>query len=552
MTLLLIFAFLAGVATILSPCILPVLPAILSAGTTKGRLRPLGITTGLVASFAFFTLTLNAIVQATGLSATVLRDIAVATLIVFGLMMVFPRLSLWFTKIISPIGNAGQHIDSSGFTGGFYFGIALGLLWTPCAGPILAVITTLVATQSVTPFAIFLTLAYSVGAGIPIFFIAYGGSKIIQTSRLLSSHAEGIRQLFGCLTILTAIAIALHWDTFLQQKIIALFPPMVIEDTSQVREEIDQQFFNLNPSKIVAKTAPGELPNLGKAADLVGLSNWINSTPLTLEQLRGKVVLIDFWTYTCINCLRTLPYITKWDADYKEHGLVIIGVHTPEFEFEKDPQNVSEAVKRLGIKYSVAQDNAYRTWSAYNNHYWPAHYLIDQAGNLRMVHFGEGAYVNTENGIRKLLGMQPLAREEPKKIHRPISPETYLGVLRGDSYTPEISLKPGQTVRYIYKTALQDDLVGLKGQWKAEDEQITAEGNDSFLDLNFLAKQVYLVLSGESKTPIAVILDGKPYDEITFDGNRKYDIVNTSYGRHQLSLKIPQGIHAYAFTFGDD
>jgi hypothetical protein len=247
-----------------------------------------------------------------------------------------------------------------------------------------------------------------------------------------------------------------------------------------------------------------------------------------------------------------LPYIEKWYADYKGDGFVVIGVHTPEFEFEKDPKNVAAAASRLGVEYPIAQDNDYKTWQAYHNHYWPAHYLIDQNGNIRMVHFGEGAYLETENAIRQLLGKTALQMEEEKKAVLPISPETYLGTSRGQSYTDEIVIKPNETALYDYKQPLGEDKVGLKGKWKAEDERIISESDDSYLDYHFLAKNVYLVMSGSSTKPVKVYLDNKLVGEFIVDSDRKYDIVSTSHGRHQLSLRIPQGISAYAFTFGNE
>lgn len=556
MLFLLAFAFLAGFATVLSPCVLPVLPALLAAGTAKGRLRPFGMIIGVVVSFTFFTLALTAIVHTTGLSANALRYAAIALIAFFGLVMIFPNLSNWFSRVTSPIAGWGQQLtptEATGFGSGFILGGALGLLWTPCAGPILAAVTTLVATQSVTFATVMITLAYSAGSAIPLFVIAYGGSRIVQSSRFLSSHAERIRQAFGGIMILTAAAIALHWDMLLQQQVTNYFPALTIEDNATVKKQLDLLLQDSSPQDNVhpSPAKPGELPILGKAPEFAGIANWINSPPLTMVQLKGKVVLIDFWTYTCINCLRTLPYITKWYQDYKDKGLVIVGVHTPEFEFEKDPQNVKDATKRLGVNYPVAQDNDYKTWSAYHNHYWPAHYLVDQAGNVRMIHFGEGGYAETENGIRELLGMSANSIKEPQKIARRISPETYLGTARGNSYTRENNVKE-ETAHYDYKKVLLDDEAGLKGQWNIGDERITAEGDDSSLDYNFLAKQVYLVMSGSSPTPMQVYLDGKLYGTVTIDGDRKYDIVNTTYERHQLSLKVPKGISAYAFTFGDE
>lgn len=522
--LLLLFAFLAGGATVLSPCILPILPALLAGSAGKGKMRPLGMIVGLILSFTLFTLTLTAIVQATGIDPNILRYVAIGMLLFFGLVLIFPKISDQFAKMSSPITSLGTKIQGAsqgnGFFSGALFGSALGLLWTPCAGPILASITALVATHSIDLFTVLMTLAYSVGAGIPLFLIAFGGNKLLH----LSKHTERIRQVFGGLTILTALAIALHWDILFQTKIADLLPMLEGEKV--------------------------EMGNYGKAPELAGITHWINSPPLTLDQLKGKVVLIDFWTYSCINCLRTLPYLEKWDARYRDKGLVIIGVHTPEFEFEKDKANVADAAKRLGVLYPIAQDNDYKTWKAFNNHYWPAHYLIDRNGDLRMVHFGEGAYLETENALRELLGLTPMMVKEEAKTTRPTSPETYLGLSRGHSYVQ--SLKPSESFLYHYEGPLREDQAGLKGLWKVENESIESLSDESYLDFNFLAKRVYLVLSGSSDKKLEVFLDGKKDGEIDVKGDMKYDMVNTTYGRHTLSLRVPKGVKAYAFTFGDE
>ncbi len=289
----------------------------------------------------------------------------------------------------------------------------------------------------------------------------------------------------------------------------------------------------------------------GKAPELVGIVDWINSPPLTLEQLKGKVVLIDFWTYSCINCLRTLPYLEKWDASYRDKGLVIIGVHTPEFQFEKEIANVKRAAKDLKVDYPIAIDNDYATWNAYHNQYWPAHYLIDQAGNIRMVHTGEGGYVETENAIRSLLGLPPLMMKESAASISPITSESYLGFERADRYA--VALVPGLAMHYSYKPPLADDHIGLRGEFKAEAEYIEATSDGATIDLNYLAKQVYLVLAGQSSQPVRVSLDGKEVREFKVDGAEKYDIITSaSYGRHLVSIQLPKGVKAYVFTFGNE
>ncbi len=520
MLILIGFAFIAGIFTVLSPCVLPVLPPLLAASASQGRLRPLGIILGLVISFSFFTLAFTAIVKSTGISANALRYFAISVITFFGLVMIFPSLSNWFARVTTPVGEAGQRLQQAGsgngFVSGIFFGAALGLLWTPCAGPILAIITSLVATQMISWIAVWMTLAYSLGAALPLFLIAYGSSRLMTSSRFLSQHAERIRQGFGVVMLATALAITMHWDVMWQQRIGDIIPPAFFEDNALVQQEMKKWFEASHQGPVMAP-------------DFSGITNWINSPPLTMQELHGKVVLVDFWTYSCINCLRTLPYLEKWYADYKDKGFVIVGVHTPEFEFEKDPSNVAEAVARLGVTYPVAQDNNYSTWIAYGNRYWPAHYLVDQKGRLRAVQYGEGGYVEMENQIRELLGLAPLNAEEPKRSERPLSPETYLGSARGGS-----------------------ELVTLKGPWNVEGERITSESSNSQIELTYVAKQVYLVLSGNSKMPIQVTLDGHPQPPVSVDVARKYDIVTAPYGQHQLVLTVPEGISAYAFTFGDE
>lgn len=574
MALLYFFAFLAGLATVLSPCILPILPAILSAGVGKGKRRPLGVVIGLISSFTFFTLTLTFLVKSFGVSADLLRIFAVIILVFFGLVMLFPRLSEWFSAISSSIANLGTRFQSkpeqteTGFFSGFILGLALGLVWTPCAGPILAAITTLVATQSVTLQAVFLTIAYSVGAAIPLFLIMYGGNKALRSSRYLSQHAEGIRQFFGALMIAFAAALFFNVDTLLQQKILEYFPKLTIENQPIVKQALNT--LRQDDSPLARETPPqfGEnLPKIAQAPPIEGIENWLNTQNEQAPDLKGKIVLVDFWTYSCINCLRTLPYLTQWYDTYKDKGFIVIGVHTPEFEFEKNEDNVKKAVQRLHIQYPVALDNEYKTWGAFHNQYWPAHYLIDREGIVRQVHFGEGGYTETENAIRALLNETPLIKqEEPiKKIQRPMTAETYLGYKRAGQYTVENHIEPDKIVNYSYSAPIEKDGLGLTGKWKVEEERITAEGTDSFLVLNFLSNRVYLVLSGSSQQPINVTLDGKPLSsfyytsdmnkqgEIFVDEDRKYDIVNLQgqYGRHVLKLHLPKGVSAYAFTFGD-
>lgn len=576
MLVLLIFAFLAGIVTVLSPCVLPVLPALLSAGAGKGHLRPIGIICGLVSSFTFFTLALTELVQLTGISPDFLRYIAIALIAGFGLLMIFPSLGEKFAEATSGIANLGQSVQSrssllgSGFWSGFVLGIALGLVWTPCAGPILAAITTLAATNAITWSAFWITLAYSLGAAIPMFLIIYGGKKIINSSKGLSNYAEWIRQGFGVLMILAAMAIAFHYDVKFQQIALQYVPLINIENNVIVRNELDKlRSTNTNfviPAQALETPEGSALPKIAAAPELVGITAWVNTDPLTLQQLRGKVVLIDFWTYSCINCIRTFPYLQDWYAKYKDKGLVIIGVHTPEFAFEKNPANVRNAVERFKLTYPIAIDSDFKTWQNYNNSYWPAHYLIDQTGILRGYHFGEGAYMQTENEIRNLLGLAPLEENEKTAVARPTTPETYLGFKRADGYTPRTVIQPDVTAFYTYPGQLNANQVGLRGDWLVSAEKITAMGESSYLDLNFLATRVYLVMDADKPELVTVEMHDLPLEKkyYTQDMNeagqilvkepRKYDVINLKgdYKQHGLTLKVPKGVSLYAFTFGDE
>jgi thiol-disulfide isomerase/thioredoxin len=351
------------------------------------------------------------------------------------------------------------------------------------------------------------------------------------------------------------MAIAFHIDVTLQQLALRYFPMLSVENNELVRKELE----TLRPTE-----NPAFLGRNSMAPDFKGIVDWINSLPLTLEQLRGKVILVDFWTYSCINCVRTLPYLKKWYEAYKDKGFVIVGVHTPEFEFEKNKNNVQDAVNRFGITYPVGLDNNYKTWLNYNNHYWPAHYLIDQNGIVRQTHFGEGAYDQTENAIRILLGLAPEIEKAEHLAAKPQTPEIYLGSERGRAYSTEIKLIKNQIADYDFKEKLAADEIGLKGRWFADAQFIRSENDSAQLVLNFIANRVYLVLSSPAQKSIEILLDGKPVPEKyhTADTNqegklkvheaRMYDILNLKgdNGRHTLTLTFPKDISAYAFTFG--
>ena len=528
MILLLIFAFLAGVVTILSPCILPILPIILSSGVggvETGKSRPLCVVTGFVASFTFFTLFLSTIVRLIGIPADSLRIFAVVVIAGFGISLLVPKiqylLEILFSKLSQfiPRGNT-----KSGFWPGVLIGLSLGLLWTPCVGPILASVISLAITGTVTFDAFLITLAYSLGTAIPMFLIMLGGQNALKKVPWLLANTGKIQKIFGVIMIITALGILTQVDRKFQTFILEKFPR-----------------YGANLTKFEDNPAVGEIlkekttqPKGIKAPELIPGGQWFNSEPITLESVRGKVVIIDFWTYSCINCQRTFPYLRKWHETYKDKGLVIIGVHSPEFEFEKNPKNLEKAIADFKLTYPIVQDNNFATWRAYQNRYWPAKYFIDKDGNIRYTHFGEGAYDESENVIRELLQEAgsadlPEAASNPKYLIYAKTPEIYLGSER-----------------------FSEEHVSFEGDWVASKEYRNPK-KGAKLSLNFEAMEVFLVMrSSAGISRLKVFLDDNFEQEITVDSDRLYKLISLpAAGRHILRLEFEDSnSQLFAFTFG--
>jgi cytochrome c biogenesis protein CcdA/thiol-disulfide isomerase/thioredoxin len=521
MALLALFALVAGAATAVSPCVLPVLPVVLSAGATGGRRRPLGIVTGLTLSFTFATVALVYVIDALGLPDDLLRMAAIVVLLLFGATLVVPQLAArveaWLTRL-APKAHRGD--ENGGFWSGLVVGLSLGLVYAPCAGPILAGVITVSASQSFTAGRLAVAFAYGVGSAIVLYGLMLGGRRV---TRRLSRNAGRFQMATGVVMVLVAVAMLADLDTRFQTAIAAHLPSVLVDPTSNLE----------------SKVAHLRQPSLRLAPDFTGNQRWFNTPgdkPLHLAQLRGKVVLVDFWTYTCINCLRTLPYLKALDARYRKDGLVIVGVHTPEFPFERDAGNVQSAIEQNGIHYPVVQDNKYATWDAYQNQYWPAEYFIDAKGRVRFTHFGEGGYKQKEHVVRDLLteaGHPPgggVTHAHGQAVTFNTTPETYLGTER----TPH---PPG------YLTFI--------GPWHREGEDAEA-GPDSRLRLQFQARRVFLVLgSPDRMRSLDVILDGKPYRHLLVKQQKLYTLVDLPRaGQHELQLRPEAGIHGYAFTFG--
>ena len=539
--LLLLIGFLAGVVTAISPCVLPVLPILLAGGASGGRRRPYAIIAGLVLSFAVFTLSAAWIIDRLGLPDDFLRNAALVLLFVVAATLLVPRLEELLERPFLPLTRR----RTGGAGGGFVLGLSLGLVFVPCAGPILAYITVRAASEHVTVKAVLLTVAYSLGAAVPMLLVALGGREIS-----LRLRRRALRPVLGVVMALAGVAIVFDLDTKAQTALGGYTTRLQgwIEDNDYVARRLHG---GSGGPKLVS-AATGTLPDYGAAPDFREISHWLNTRPLSLESLRGKVVLVDFWTYSCINCLRTLPHLRSWDATYRKDGLVIVGVHTPEFAFEHSLGNVRSATRRLGVRYPVALDNDYGTWNAYSNQYWPAEYLIDRRGHVRRYHFGEGEYDRTEQAIRSLLAMPgtrlptaaTIADNTPTAL---TTPESYLGYQRLDRYSGS-KLVHDRLATYRFPGTLPLDHLAYGGSWRVEAERSVA-GRNARLRLRFHARKVYIVLGGTGT--VRVLVDGRPTRTVHVQGDRLYTLVpGTKLLAALLELRFAPGVEAYAFTFG--
>ena len=532
----------AGFITAISPCVLPVLPIIFAGAATGSRRKPYAIIAGLIVSFTAFTLFGVWLLKKLGLPEDLLRNIAIALLFLVAATLLFPKVE----EIVQRPFLRLTRRPGSDLGGGFLLGASLGLVFVPCAGPVLAAITVVGATQDVGARAIVLTLAYAIGAAIPMLLVAFGGRAGMTALR---PHAHRIRQALGVVVALTALAIALNVDRHFQTAIPGYTDALQkkVEQSDRAQRELQKL---RGSTRVSADTT---LHDEGAAPRFAGFTNWINSKPLTSKQLRGKVVLIDFWTYSCINCLRTLPHVKAWYQTYHDKGLVVIGVHTPEFAFEHVPSNVRSAVRRLGIKYPVALDNDYGTWNAFRNQYWPAKYLIDRSGHLRYYHFGEGSYDTTEARIRTLLGenaeMLPVANElsDPTPTGL-MTPESYLGYERLARFAQK-TITPDRFATYhLPPSDLHPNELAYGGRWKVQGQRIVA-GPGAKLRLRFQARSVHLVLGGHGS--VAVMVDGTPVGVVPVRGSRLYTLARLPTDQSRLlELHFSPGVEAYAFTFG--
>jgi cytochrome c biogenesis protein CcdA/thiol-disulfide isomerase/thioredoxin len=559
--------FLAGI----SPCILPVLPIVLVAGASPdaeagvpraglarvglarfGLARALAVVGGLILSFSIIVLAGSELLSALRLPQDALRDAGIALLVLVGLGYLIPPLGVLIERPFARIGGR----QPNGRAGGFVLGLAVGVVYVPCAGPVLAAIAVVGATHRVGLTAVILTAAFAVGTAVPLLAVAAAGGQLTSRIGAIRRRAPQIRRIGGAVLVVFAVLIASDVLAGLQRVIPGYTTALQGSPTisKQLKSLTGTPHTTLSKCDATATT----LVNCGRAPDFKGITAWLNTPdgqPLSLSSLRGKVVLVDFWTYSCINCQRSLPHVAGWYAEYAKDGFVVVGVHTPEFAFEHVVSNVKAQAAALGVHFPVAVDDNYATWNAYSNQYWPADYLIDAQGNVRSVHFGEGDYATMGSLIQQLLKAAHPSRSVPAATGVPdktptgaLSPETYLG------YSELQYLDPPEVARdtpsvYRFPPSLPLGALGLAGTWTVHAEEATA-GAGAQLELRFLAQDVYLVLGGAGTLDVSV--GGQHRQAIHVSGTpRLYTLYQAGSARAgTLQLRASPGIQAYDFTFG--
>jgi thiol-disulfide isomerase/thioredoxin len=446
-----------------------------------------------------------------------------------------------FTQGLTKLANLFSFANKpeAGFFNGLFLGALIAIVWTPCAGPILASVIVQTVMQKTTSFSFLVLLAFALGAGIPMLLIAFYGKTLMNSFGFFKTKTQSVRKFLGAI-IIASVVFMIYFEN---QSAGSIGPQTEIKTSSGL----------INGSWFPYPAPP-----------IAGIDAWINSEPLTINQLRGKVVLIDFWTYSCINCIRTLPYLNDWYQRYHDKGLVIIGIHTPEFDFEKDLYNVQKAVLRDGIKYPVALDNHFNTWSNYFNIFWPAHYLINQNGRVVYRHFGEGEYAVTENNIRYLLGIKDLntnTKEEPKTTTLYQTPETYLGSARAQSNNSP-GLFADKISNYEFPTTLPINAWALAGKWLVKPDSIVAQQAKASLKIHFNARKVFIVMGSSKPIKVNFLLNGEQIisdkgkdlkdSSVLVDKYSIFEVVSqtqTANGYLQIISDEP-GLSIYTFTFG--
>lgn len=586
--LLLLLAYLGGVLTLLSPCILPVLPFVFARADRPFVRSTLPLLLGMALTFTVVASLAAVGSQWVAQANQVGRWVALVLMAVFAIALLWPTLA---DHLLAPFQRIGARLsaradaaDAAGRGGAWtslLIGIATGLLWAPCAGPILGLVLTGAALNGASVGTSSLLLAYALGAVTALALAVWVGGRVFRALQARLGLGNVVRRVLGVAALLAVVAIGLGWDTGLLTRLSAV-------STARIEQGLLDAVPGTQPAAppmmmMAAGQAGAPLPVEGTLPTLDGATGWLNSPPLSREQLHGKVVLIDFWTYSCINCLRAMPFVHEWAQRYRNHGLVVIGVHTPEFAFERDPRNVVKAVQQLKVEYPVALDNQYAIWRAFNNRYWPAHYFVDAQGNIRGHQFGEGNYAHSEQVIRRLLveagqtelpppadpaaaDLQGVATQADMGNLR--SPETYLGHARAEQFASPGGQRADAAFGYTLPSTLALNQWGLSGQWRVNDEAAQLQQAGGRIAFQFHARDLHLVLApGEDGKPVRfrVLLDGKPLPaadagaDVAADGtgtvneHRLYQLIRQrgTIGPHRFEIEfLDAGVRAYAFTFG--
>jgi cytochrome c biogenesis protein CcdA/thiol-disulfide isomerase/thioredoxin len=578
---LVLIGFLGGLITGISPCILPVLPVIFFSGTQTARsdsvadaggvatavttkpslsetLRPYRVIAGLVLSFSLVTLLGTALLSLLHLPQDAIRWAGLIALTAIGLGLIFPR----FEEILEKPFSRIPQLQMSQGKSGFGLGLALGVLYVPCAGPVLAAIVVAGATGSIGLDTIALTLSFAIGAALPLLFFALAGQRVAERVGSFRRRQRRIRLIGGITMLVFAVALVFNVPAKLQRAIpdytSGLQDRVVASDEIQEKLNLGGLVNDQNRELSNCTNGARELESCGTAPDIKGIAGWLNTpsgAPIDLKSLRGKVVLIDFWAYSCINCQRAIPHVVDWYGKYKDSGLEVIGVHSPEYAFEKVQSNVVSGAADLGITYPVALDNNLSTWTNYRNRYWPAEYLIDANGTVRHIKFGEGDYDVTENLIRQLLTDANPSVELPAPSESvdttPASgqtPETYLGVGKMVNYGGTDLYDEG-TATFNYPANLADDSFAYRGRWTLDYQGATAESDDSTIALKYNAKDVYIVAGGEGTVTLTrdgetttVPISGPPTSHQIVDGDQ--------VARGEIEVRLSKGLQAFSFTYG--
>lgn len=569
-----IIGFLGGLITGISPCILPVLPVIFLTGGAQSarrddaegdaagavsRWRPYLVVLGLMTSFTLITLLGSLALGALGLPQSVIRWVGIGLLLLIGAGLLVPQLERLIEKPFSWIPRR----EVSNRRNGFAVGLALGTVFVPCAGPVLAAIIVAGSTGRIDPGTVLLTVSFAIGVSIPLLVFALAGRGVIERIRAFRRRERGLRIAAG--VAMVALAIGLVFDVpSLVQRLVPDYTAGLQEQLAEdddVQEALDLGGLVTDENRELSNCTNGaeELESCGQAPALRGIDAWLNTeggSAVDLEDLRGQVVLIDFWAYSCINCQRSIPHVVAWDEAYRDAGLQVIGVHSPEYAFERDARNVEAGAEDFGITYPVALDNDLATWTTYRNRYWPAHYLIDAEGTVRQISFGEGGYAQTEKLIRELLedadpgadlpDPTDVADETPTDPDR--TPETFLGWSKESNYAGKTPYDEGED-RFAFPDSLPDDTFALDGAWDLRTQFATPADDQGRVRLSYSASEVRVVLGGEGQVRASV--DGQDPVAIDVSGTpRSHLLRDDDAGSGTVELMVDPGVEVYSFTFG--